>query len=102
MKMADVRKYIKAGLTDDQIMALAKSEKEKGSGGNDGDACNNGGNEGDAGGKGTNEEILTAIKALTETIQASNLAGVRGREPETIDDILGTILFDDESEGGNK
>ena len=81
MKMSEVRKYINAGLSDDQIAAIAKTEKKPA------------GSTGDNGGNG---EILAAIKALTETIQASNIAGAKNKDPETIDDILGNILFDDE------
>ena len=89
MKMSEVRKYINAGLSDEQIAAIAKTEKKP-----DGDTDNNGGNGGNDGTG--NNEVLAAIKALTETIQASNIAGAKNKDPETIDDILGNILFDDE------
>lgn len=96
MKMSEVRKYINAGLSDEQIAAIAKTEKNSdgGNGGNDGNG-GNGGNDGN-GGNGGNSEIMAAIKALTETIQASNIAGAKNKDPESIDDILGNILFDDE------
>lgn len=92
MKMSDVRKYINAGLSDEQIASIAKTEK-KPEGGTDekNSNSNNGGNDGAE----SNGEILAAIKALTETIQASNIAGAKNKEPETIDDILGNILFDE-------
>lgn len=93
MKMSEVRKYINAGLSDDQIAAIAKTEKKPA--GSTGDNGGNGGT-GGTGDNGGNGEILAAIKALTETIQASNIAGAKNKDPETIDDILGNILFDDE------
>ena len=87
MKMSEVRRYIEAGLSDEQIAAIAKTEKKPEG---DTDEKNSNGN------NGGNGEILTAIKALTETIQASNINGAKNKEPETIDDILGNILFDEE------
>lgn len=85
MKMSELRKYIEAGLSDEQIMKLATP-----------DAGNNqpGQNVGNTG----NNAVLAAIKTLTETIQASNIAGAQNKDPETIDDILGTILFDEEGD----
>ena len=38
------------------------------------------------------QQVLKAIKGLTETIQASNLNAAKNKEPETVDDILISLI----------
>lgn len=83
MKMNQLRALFEAGLTDEQISAVLGTSRQQ---------------EPAADPEPRQEEpdiqqqILQAITGLTETIQASNIAGAKNKEPETIDDILGSLL----------
>ena len=84
MKLSTLRTLIDAGLTDQQIMNVIGTGKAPD----------------DAPGKkeetpDVQKQILDAITGLTETIQASNLAGAKNKEPETIDDILESLIEPD-------
>lgn len=83
MKMNQLRALFEAGLTDEQIAAvLGTSRKQEPT--QDPEPMQQ---EPDV-----QQQILQAITGLTETIQASNIAGAKNKEPETIDDILGSLL----------
>lgn len=86
MKLSDIRKYINAGLNDEQIRALVKPEQPAP------DPV-------PAQAKGNDKEdfagVITALNELKETIQASNIAGAKNKEPETIDDILQSLIIDE-------
>lgn len=84
MKISELRKLINAGLSDQQILALNNEGKQKP----------------DEKGKPAQtpdkfDKVLEAINKLTETIQASNINGAENPEPETVDDILESLIIED-------
>lgn len=83
MKIAELRKLINAGLSDTQIMSLVNDEKpaqeEKKEEKKDFDFS----------------ELVTAVNELKETLQASNIRDAKGKEPETVDEILESLLIED-------
>lgn len=96
MNMKQLRALIEAGLTDEQIMNVIgstkpgpkpepekdpKPEPEKEPVKNPEDDIQ--------------MKILAAITGLTETIQASNLAGAKNKEPESIDEMLEGLIKED-------
>lgn len=83
MKMNQLRALFEAGLTDEQIAAVLGTSRQQ-----DPEPVQNNGQESPD----IQQQILQAITGLTETIQASNIAGAKNKEPETIDDILGSLL----------
>lgn len=83
MKMNQLRALFEAGLTDEQISAVLGTSRQQ----DPAQSPEPKQQEPDV-----QQQILQAITGLTETIQASNIAGARNREPETIDDILGSLL----------
>lgn len=85
MKMAQLRALFEAGLTDEQISAVLGTSRQQDPESKQQDPESKQ-QEPDL------QQILQAITGLTETIQASNIAGAKNKEPETIDDILGSLL----------
>ena len=84
MKMSTLRALFEAGLTDEQIGAvLGTSKQQEGSP----DPAQEEKEEAT-----DLQQVLEAINGLTETIQASNLMGAKNKEPETVDDILASLL----------
>lgn len=84
MKISELRKLINAGLSDQQILALNNDGKQKQEE------------------KGKPEQtpdkfdaVLEAINKLTETIQASNINGAENKQPETVDEILESLIIED-------
>ena len=85
MNISTLRALFEAGLTDEQIGAvLGTSKKQE-------DAPDSAPEEKKE--EATDlQQVLEAINGLTETIQASNLMGAKNKEPETVDDILASLL----------
>ena len=96
MNMKQLRALIDAGLTDEQIMNVIgstkpgpkpepekdpKPEPEKEPEKNPEDDIQ--------------MKILAAITGLTETIQASNLAGAKNKEPESVEEMLEGLIKED-------
>lgn len=103
MKISEVRTYIAAGLTDAQIAAIAKESKhDAGAGASAGAAgASAGAGASASGGAGAGtgaadfSAVVAAIKDLKETIQASNLEKAKNNDPETVDEILESLIIDD-------
>lgn len=83
MKMNQLRALFEAGLTDEQIAAVLGTSRQQ-EPTQDPEPKQQ---EPDV-----QQQILQAITGLTETIQASNIASAKNKEPETIDEILGSLL----------
>ena len=83
MKMNQLRALFEAGLTDEQISAVLGISKQQEPSPDPEPKQQE---------PDIQQQILQAITGLTETIQASNIAGAKNKEPETIDDILGSLL----------
>lgn len=97
MKIADVRKYINAGLTDAQIAAIAKESKSNAGAGASTGASGAGASAGASAGAGAADfsAVVAAINDLKETIQASNIDKTKNKDPETVDEILESLIIDD-------
>ena len=83
MKMSTLRALFEAGLTDEQISSVlgtGRQEEPAQAKAKDPEP------ESDL------QQVLKAINGLTETIQASNLNAAKNKEPETIDDILISLI----------
>ena len=80
MKLSTLRALIDAGLDDKQIMSVIGKGQETPK--KDPETP-----------KTDLQQVLEAIAGLTETIQASNIADAKNKEPETVDEILES-LFD--------
>lgn len=93
MKLSDVRKYINAGLTDEQIAAIEKASK--GAGASGGTGAGSGSDTGAGDGTADFSAVVAAINGLKETIQASNIDKAKNREPETVDEILESLIIED-------
>lgn len=92
MNMKQLRALIEAGLTDEQIMNVIGTNKPA----KDPEPTADPEPKPAADPKpDIQQQILQAITGLTETIQASNIAGARNKEPETLDDILGNLITQD-------
>lgn len=85
MKLADIRNYINAGLTDEQIKAIVTATSAA-----DPEPEQNAKSKNDV----TLNDVLQGLRDLTETIQASNITGTKNKEPETIDEILESLIID--------
>ena len=83
MKISELRKLINAGLSDQQILALNTEEKAKPAKGKPEQTPDK------------FDKVLEAINKLTETIQASNINGAENSEPETVDDILESLIIEE-------
>lgn len=81
MKLSTLRALIDAGLDDQQIMSVIGSGKDQVTQKKDPETP-----------KTDLQQVLEAITGLTETIQASNIAGAKNKEPETVDDILESLF----------
>ena len=88
-----IRSLIEAGLDDDQIKSVIGDKQASGSAQQGGNAGS--GKEGDPGSGDNMKAVLDAINSLTATIQASNLAGAKNQEPETVDDMLESLIIED-------
>jgi len=86
MKMNQLRALFEAGLTDEQISAVLGTSRQQDPESKQQDP------ESKQQEPDVQQQILQAITGLTETIQASNIAGAKNKEPETIDEILGSLL----------
>lgn len=99
MKLKTLRALIDAGLTNDQIMSVIGTSKQQDTGSAPDPADSNKETKGpEAAGTGNDDiqkQILNAITGLTATIQASNIKGAVNKEPETIDDIMESMLTDE-------
>lgn len=98
MNMKQLRALIDAGLTDDQILSVISSGKPAG------DLQKQESKEKPAGDPQKQEskekpdvqqQILAAITGLTETIQASNIAGAKNKEPESVEEMLEGLITAD-------
>ena len=85
MKMNQLRALFEAGLTDEQIAAVLGTSRQQ-------EPAPEPEKKDEQTAPDVQQQILQAITGLTETIQASNIAGAKNKEPETIDDILGSLL----------
>ena len=83
MKISELRKLINAGLSDDQILALNREGNPKPANGEPEPTPDK------------FDLVLDAINKLTETIQASNINGAENPEPETVDEILESLIIED-------
>lgn len=89
MKMNQLRALFEAGLTDEQISAVLGTSRQQ----DPAQSPEPKQQEPESKQQEPDlQQILQAITGLTETIQASNIAGAKNKEPETIDDILGSLL----------
>lgn len=93
MNMKQLRALIAAGLTDEQITAVINSGKTE---------TPKEPPKAAEPSKGTEEtkpdvqqQILAAITGLTETIQASNIAGAKNKEPESVEEMLEGLITAD-------
>jgi len=94
MNMKQLRALIEAGLTDEQITAVINSGKQE--------PVPKAKTEPAPAAKEEPEEkpdvqqqILAAITGLTETIQASNIAGAKNKEPESVEEMLEGLITAD-------
>ena len=83
VKLSEIRKYINAGLSDEQIASLVKGSEKKE------EPQQKAGKEPDF------ASLAAAITELKETIQASNLKGLDNPEPQTIDEILESLIIEE-------
>lgn len=96
MNMKQLRALIEAGLTDEQIMNVIGTGKQEPAKDPEPKPAADPEPKPAADPKpDIQQQILQAITGLTETIQASNIAGARNKEPETLDDILGNLITQD-------
>ena len=86
MKVSALRALFEAGLTDEQIMSvLGTGNQEQASQASDPDPQ-------PQQKKSDLQQVLEAITGLTETIQASNISAAKNKDPETVDDILISLI----------
>lgn len=79
--LTKIRALIDAGLDDEQIMSVIGTGK-----GQEPQKADPAPQKTDL------QQLFGAVKELTETIQASNIAGAKNKEPETVDDILESLF----------
>lgn len=90
MNMKQLRALIEAGLTDEQITAVINSgkpvtpKKPEPVKPTEPEAKPD-----------VQQQILAAINGLTETIQASNIAGAKNKEPESVEEMLEGLITAD-------
>lgn len=87
MKISTLRALFEAGLTDEQISSVVSSGKDAGQ---NPESAKQKTEE-----KSEMQQLLEAVNGLKETIQASNIAGADNKEPETIDEILDSLILAD-------
>ena len=92
MNFKQLRAMISAGLTDEQIMSVINMTKENGPQPKEPEPKEP---EQKETATDIQMQILSAINGLTETIQASNIAGAKNKEPESIDEMLENLIKED-------
>ena len=92
MNMKQLRALIDAGLTDEQIMNVIGSTKQNPKPEPEKDPKPEPEKDPE---NDIQMKILTAITGLTETIQASNFAVAKNKEPESIDEMLEGLIKED-------
>ena len=97
MNFKQLRAMISAGLTDEQIMSVINMTKENGPQPKEPEPKEPELEEPKQKETATDiqMQILSAINGLTETIQASNIAGAKNKEPESIDEMLENLIKED-------
>lgn len=89
MNMKQLRALIEAGLTDEQIMNVIGSAKQEPKPEPKPEPEKNPEKDPE---DDIQKQILAAITGLTETIQASNLAGAKNKEPESVEEMLEGLI----------
>lgn len=93
MNMKQLRALIEAGLTDEQITAVINSGKPETTKEQPKAAAKQ--PEPEDAKPDVQKQILAAITGLTETIQASNIAGAKNKEPESVEEMLEGLITAD-------
>ena len=92
MNMKQLRALIEAGLTDEQITAVINSGKPEPAAKTEPEPAAKKEPEEKPD---VQQQILAAITGLTETIQASNIAGAKNKEPESVEEMLEGLITAD-------